>query len=99
MDRSIDCAVDHRILKKQSNPGKLPTLGVEVALGEVCFTPFIKKRPKISQSCVTKWAKMASFFTTMATWWRHADMVATWKKTGAWPSLTGIGQETIVNGQ
>ena len=23
------------ILKKQSNPGKLPTLGVEIALGEV----------------------------------------------------------------
>ena len=56
----------------------------------------VKNGPK----CVEMWARNGEFFfTTMATWWRRADMVATWKKTGAWPSLTGIGQETIVNGQ
>ena len=30
----------YNILKKKSNPGKLQTLGVEVALGEVCREGF-----------------------------------------------------------
>ena len=43
----IFCETIHfyNILKKKSNPGKLQTLGVEVALGEVCImrTYFVKE--------------------------------------------------------